>query len=510
VKVFVRLPTFQFVNTLIRTLRPDLCALYPADTQVEVDRWLGWLLTTGANEYAILHQLSDFRELLQGKHLASGLTQLQWLVYQVRPDVQAAYPIAQDTRAFLAWFDLHGIAEHQLEPWLLPMPEESVLAQPSSLPFGVNLVGYAFGQLGIGEDLRMAAQALMAVGISVDIINFPPGKDIPQNDRSLEAYVVPQGRYAINLFCLTALEHGRYVVEHGLSQLLGRINIGYWPWELSRWPAEWLGLTQLVDEVWVSTRHTYESLVLESLVPVVIMPMAVDVGELARFPAKAVTRAAYALPVSAKLFCFSFDLNSTMARKNPQAVLESFVLAFPPERYTADQVGLVIKVHKPTKPNKAWDALKALAVQDSRIHIIEGTLAREDLLALYHACDAFVSLHRAEGFGRGIAEALQLGLHVITTNYSGNIDFCRPPYANLIDYDLISVAEGDYPYGQGQVWADVDVMHAARSMRQFVEANHQTIADTDWSAFAFKPVGERYQQRLRFFINHEQKEGVDD
>lgn len=84
--------------------------------------------------------------------------------------------------------------------------------------------------------------------------------------------------------------------------------------------------------------------------------------------------------------------------------------AFPIDEFSKDQVGLVIRVHRPTQHNASWKKLKALATVDKHIHIIEETLSRPDLLALYQTCDCFVSLHRAEGFGRGIAEALQLGL----------------------------------------------------------------------------------------------------
>ena len=73
----------------------------------------------------------------------------------------------------------------------------------------------------------------------------------------------------------------------------------------------------------------------------------------------------------------------------------------------------MIKTHAPQARNPAWEQLKAIAAQDDRIHIIEGTLPRPDLMALYAACDVFLSLHRAEGFGRGLAEALQLGLHLL-------------------------------------------------------------------------------------------------
>ena len=112
-------------------------------------------------------------------------------------------------------------------------------------------------------------------------------------------------------------------------------------------------------------------------------------------------------------FCFSFDLKSYVDRKNPQACVDAFLKAFPKNDFDESEVGLVIKVHKSAKPDAVWTKLKRLASRDKRIHIIEETLSRPELLALYQSCNCYLSLHRAEGFGRGLAEALQLGLHVI-------------------------------------------------------------------------------------------------
>ena len=122
--------------------------------------------------------------------------------------------------------------------------------------------------------------------------------------------------------------------------------------------------------------------------------------------------------------------------------------------------------------------------------------ARAGLLALYRACDCFVSLHRAEGYGRGIAEPLQLGLHVIATGYSGNADFCRAPYADPVRYRLVKVKKGQYPYGEGQVWAEADVEHAAELMRGFAFGKPKTLTPTEWPEFSAAAVGRRYLRRL--------------
>lgn len=523
---------------LILTLRPDLCRRFGFDKPQNASAFLTWLVTTGSREYAALAQDAGFRALLDGKDDSAGLSRLQQCLWDARPDVHQAFAGPQQRAAFEQWFLVHGVGEHRLWPFLTPQQQRAVLyqdgpwqadllsravaelAQEPSLPvqqraWGVNLIGYVYGQLGIGEDVRMAAKALLAAGVPMTLLDFPPGKNVPQNDRSMAAYVSTEGPYAFNVFCLTALEHGRYFAERGTAgQLQGRYNIGYWPWELSRWPEAWKDLVQLVDEVWVSSKHTFEAVApacaaLAQPVPVRLMPMTVELGTVANLGTRAEVRARFGLPAQARLFVFTFDLNSSIHRKNPQAVVDAFLRAFAADTWDREQVGLVIRTGRPRRVSHLWQRLKALAAADPRLHLSEGTLQRPELLALYQACDAFVSLHRVEGFGRGIAEALQLGLHVITTGYSGNVDFCQAPEVadrvDLVRHRLVKVRRGQYPFGDGQVWANADIGHAAQCLQAFVQrfvpgAQHlppHTVPAEGWPMFGAPMVGQRYRQRLQ-------------
>jgi glycosyltransferase involved in cell wall biosynthesis len=489
---------------LILQLRPDLRSHFDIGTPGTPDGWLRfyeWLITAGHAEYRSLSCDPDFLSLLHRRHPPTKLSLLELLIYAIRKDVRAEHPVGEDVNGYIGWFERHGIDEHGLSHWFAPPPSDATATRP----FGVNLIGYAFGQLGIGEDIRMAAGAMKDAGIPFSVVNFAPGPHVPQGDRSIEAHLRHDAPYSVNLVCLTAIEHGRFYAEHGRTLTDGRYNIGYWPWELSRWPDEWKGLTRLVDEVWVSSTHTFDALASELSVPVLLMPMAVDLGRVARR-----SRADFGLPQGARLFCFSFDLKSSIHRKNPRACVEAFLRAFPKgngrkaptlpsprgEGEEVPEVGLVIKVHPPRGRNAAWAELKALAARDKRIHIVEETLSRPELLALYKACDCFVSLHRAEGFGRNIAEALALGLHVIATGYSGNMDFCQPPHCDLVRYRLVKVRKGQYPYGEGQVWAEPDVDHAAGLMRQFAARPTPRKRPALDKAYSVESVGQNYRLRL--------------
>lgn len=521
------------IRILILELRPDLRRNFRYSLTKNTEAFLIWMLSSGIWEYAALRCSAELLEEFQSPEVGLNrrLKRIQYLIWKSRPDLQQEFPLPKATEKYIAWFYTHGLEEYKFwnflttaeqayvlqfsEPWhsRIRFALSSVIIAPEvrvpfkDRPLGVNLIGYAFGQLGIGEDARMAARALLAVNFPVAILNFSPGANIPQNDHSMQNHVTEHGSFAFNIFCMTALENGRYYAERGLHQFRDRYNIGYWPWELSRWPKQWETMLDLVDEVWVSSQHTFDALAPVCSKPIHLMPMAVELGEVRKFSSIKVAREHFGLPPNARLFCFSFDLNSSFHRKNPQACIDAFLQAFPSEAFSCDKVGLVIKVHRPTTRHVAWEKLKTLAKKDPRIHIIENTLSRPDLLALYKACDSYVSLHRAEGFGRGIAEALQLGLYVITTGYSGNLDFCRPPNAGLVRYQLVKLKKGQYPHGDGQVWADVDVTHAAELMRKFVSCKNRREypALCDWSAFSAAAVGVQYRQRLEQIWRYSKK-----
>ena len=328
----------------------------------------------------------------------------------------------------------------------------------AEFPWGVNLFGYARGELGIGEDVRMLARSLEAAGVPFCVVNVEPGADVSQADTSAEDWIVSSPRYSTSIFCMTGIEMTRFVLEKGRKMLEGRYNIGLWPWELPDWPKPWHHAWSLVDEIWGISQYTANSY-RHAPVPVKPMPLPVVLGEVSDKG-----RAEWGLPNDAYLFVFSFDMNSRLSRKNPQGVVQAFKRAFPDQG--SDEVGLILKVSHVNPDAKDWKRLMRRIGNDRRIHLITSELRRPDVLALYKGCDCFVSLHRAEGFGRGIAEAMLLDLDLIVTGFSGNMDFCKQPSVGLVDYEMRQLAPGEYFYGEGQSWADPDLGHAAALMKE--------------------------------------------
>jgi len=375
------------------------------------------------------------------------------------------------------------------------------IARPK-LPFGVNLYGYAKGELGIGEDVRLAAAALRTQEIPFSIINVEPGKEISQEDHSAHEWISKKPQYAINLLCITGVEQARLVCEHGTDMFGDRYNIGLSPWELPHWPASCQHTYGAVDELWGISDYTACAFA-TAPIPVKAMTLPVQVAEVS-----SEGRREFGLPEKPYLFFFSFDIHSSIARKNPEGVIRAFQKAFPKEG--PEEVGLVIKVnvsgsgieklnlleriHYYFHKEHSWNGVKRRAASDSRIYFIEESMRRPRVMALYKACDCYVSLHRAEGFGRGIAEAILLGKQVITTGFSGNMDFCKEPRVALVRHQLRALKTGEYNWGDGQVWAEPDVDHAAELMREM----RKNPRDTSDPGHDFSPeaVGRIYAKRL--------------
>ena len=395
--------------------------------------------------------------------------------------------------------------------WLLATPEKVSFRDSDELqqarPWGVNLIGFARGELGIGEDVRMAVAACEAAGIPFSVVNIHPGK-VGVGDTALEQHLVKKkgevAPYAVNVFCLTGYETARAFMEQGLKLFEGRHNIGWWPWELPVWPAHCGVVFDLVDEVWAATSFTEQMYTLAqaqrepelSPVPVTLMPMAATVDRV-----KHMSRSQLGLPDSTFLFLYVFDFNSYLHRKNPLAALKAFRQAFPAKDKS---VGLVLKTMNSDPDNPVWQKFRQECGRDKRIILLDRTLARGEVLGLIESCDAYVSLHRSEGFGRTLAEAMQFGKPVVGTDFSGNTDFLTSETGFPVKWKKQIVKEGEYPFvteADEPWWADPQVNDAAKQMKAARKAAGDPAFAEKVKAFAAEQfsherVGELMRQRL--------------
>jgi glycosyltransferase involved in cell wall biosynthesis len=172
------------------------------------------------------------------------------------------------------------------------------------------------------------------------------------------------------------------------------------------------------------------------------------------------------LPPTDFLFCAVFDGNSWLSRKNPLAAVRAFSQAF---TLSERGVGLVVKAMNVKTDDASWQEIQKIAAGDRRIHLINAVFSRQETIDLIHSCDAYISLHRSEGFGRVIAESMLLGKPVVVTNFSGNVDYCDPSTAYMVDGELVPLKSGDYQMAEGQYWCEPEVGIAARHLQDIVQ-----------------------------------------
>lgn len=360
---------------------------------------------------------------------------------------------------------------------------------------GINLVGYARAEMGVGESCRLAARALDVVGLPFGIINFEVGNPARATDFSWSHKETKNPYYNVNIFHINADQMPVAYASLGNEVFAERYNIGYWHWELPEFPDEWKESFKLVNEIWAPSRFIVDSLAVKSPVPVVRIPHGIQLS-----CPEGVGREQFNLPRNTFLFLSMYDTHSFHIRKNPDAVIKAFKKAFQPFDAT---VGLVLKVNNSKSNPEEIKMLREQVAGYTNIYLIHETLSREYVNALINSIDCFVSLHRSEGFGLGPAEAMYLGRPVIGTNWSGNVDFMNAKNSCVVDYHLVHLGVDYGPYKSYQVWADPDIEHAANFMkklisdRQYYEQIARRGRETINNDFSPQAVGEMAKNRLK-------------
>lgn len=245
------------------------------------------------------------------------------------------------------------------------------------------------------------------------------------------------------------------------------LRIGFWAWELEAFPRGWEAGFAGLDQLWCPSAFTAEALALRSPVPVSALPHLIDWQRADRLASARLARPVRT-PGQPFTVLFGFDFWSTVARKNPYGVIEAFQRAFPVVSGPCElpPARLVLKLASSPQFPEATAALRQRCAGDPRIQLIEQHLSVQALDALYGEADVLLSLHRAEGFGLTLAEAMAAALPVVATGYSGNLTFMAPGEAELVGYALVSLdsSAGDYPAGCR--WAEPDLEAAAAALRR--------------------------------------------
>lgn len=330
---------------------------------------------------------------------------------------------------------------------------------------GFNVAGPFWDASGMGEWGRSLLRIVDATGLPRSVAVLParspsPGAMAGTRPEALFGGFDP--RHRINLFVANADTRDYLQQWHAGPHVAGRINVACWVWETEQLPLRFRDAALGMDLVIAPSRYAADAIARTVAVPVQCLPPALD---FARLDAARADRARFGLPEDVLLLGFFFDINSITERKNPAGLIDAFRTAFGARR----DVGLVLKVNSAERDVPACAHLRQRA-QGCNVFFIEQTLDTAGALDLMASLDAYVSLHRAEGYGLTMAEAMYLRKPVVATGYSGNIDFMDADTALLVDHDIVATTVAHGPYPAGTRWAEPRIESCVRQLRALEDA----------------------------------------
>ncbi len=326
----------------------------------------------------------------------------------------------------------------------------------NAFPQGVNIMGPVKAQMGIGQCCRFLVSEFDASGIKYCVQNFNLLGNVQNGDTSFDDILTEETPYGINLIVMEPTELMFRCTQFDQNMWNDKYNVGFWSWELEDFPKEWTPAIDLLDEIWTPSEFTSDSIRKVTNKPVHTIPYNVTAHTDDKYDRKF-----FGLPEDKFLFLIMFDFNSTMVRKNPVGAIEAYKKAFD---VNDDSVGLVIKTSN-TDFDKI-ESVKKLLEGYKNIYFITEVLEKTAVNSLIKDVDVFVSLHRAEGFGIVMAEAMLVNTVCIATNWSSNIEFMNKDIACMVDYSFVTLEKDASPYRKGSKWADADTDQAAEYMKK--------------------------------------------
>lgn len=319
----------------------------------------------------------------------------------------------------------------------------------------VYVIGDLYSESGLGNVTRALVKTLDGV-VEYSVINLPMSVASKQGDYEFGSHLKQRLGPGVNIFVGNPSILLLAFCKLNPLRLLSNQTIGVWFWELEHIPSDWRVASRLVDEVWAQSDFVARAFKGASG-RVAVMPFVVDPAPTCMFD-----RRHFGIGEDRYVFLMTFDYLSHVARKNPEAVVRAFKAEFGDD----PSVLLVIKSVNKSKGASVNSEVESIIEGSRNILSIDSYLDKAELLSLISVADCYVSLHRSEGLGLGMAEAMNLGTLVIATGYSGNMDFMSTDSALLVDYTLKPVDAAEYPYAADNRWANPDEVTARAQMRR--------------------------------------------
>lgn len=441
---------------LLYLLTPHWQQMFPdATTRFGRARFTDWLHTT-------LKLQAPWTEPAEWPDQPTPGDQIR-IAWQARPDWRERFPEALEdmdqARALLSWLgegakDLPG----DVRSWCASLEPEATARAICAR--GVNVIGHFCYPSGLRTSVQSIVDGLQRADRAVSLRDVPVDR---HKDEPIHHHFVGLEHHDTTLLHIQPDPHFRdaYFLS-GLHPRQPRsYRIGYWYWEMDTVPETWKPAVLQTDELWAATRFVADAL--KSRLDQPVFTLAPGMA-LAPFERRGL--AYFGVPAGKFVFLFVFHMMSVMERKNPLGLIRAFSRAFGPHT----PVVLVLKItfgeHHPQLMEKLR---RAAAEAPAEVVIIDQVYTQDETLSLIDACDSYVSLHRSEGLGLTMAEAMLLGKPVIATRFSGNLDFMSDTSSLLVDCDIVKVGRSVPPYEAHMCWAEPSEECAAHLMRRVFE-----------------------------------------
>jgi glycosyltransferase involved in cell wall biosynthesis len=384
------------------------------------------------------------------------------IAYKSHAAWQAAHPEALSdpdaTRELIEWLAYcdDALVDQDARRWCAALDIAAVV--PRVIAGGINVVGHFCYPSGLRVSVEAMVKAANLVGIHTSL------RDVRTDARDDPAHVRFHGQECGDITIIHVQPEPFFTQAYDRADLAESqprtYRVAYWYWEFDSIPEAWIAHANAVDEVWTATEFIADALRKRLSIPVRTLFPGVNLA-----PFQVRDRSYFKLEPDRFVFLFAFHMMSVMERKNPLGLVRAFKQAF----RAGEPVRLVLKTsfgeRHPAQLRELLDAAEARP----DITVIDDVFSADDLLALMNTCDAYVSLHRSEGLGLTMAEAMLLGKPVIATAFSGNMDFMNDENSLLVRSERVKVGQSIPPYEAELEWAEPSVEHAAQLMRRLFE-----------------------------------------
>ena len=481
------IPGIRWTRGLRRQLRAEL---------MEAELTGAELPPTPYSDKGVTPFLDWLREVSVGDQ--TQLPRFLSTVYWERGDLVHHFPEVRDGKhtRLEEWIWKTGVTENStirnlFTSMKVDESDGSVVESRSKKQGGVDVFGYLNAELGVGEAGRLVCRALTAAEVPISTI-------ANKETVSRQKYDFPVdniGKYQTLFMSINADQLSDSCAFLGHEFLKDRYVIGQWFWELEELPERYQRSFELVDEIWAPTLFIKEALEKKapSSVKVTHMPLPLVTPEWD----SSINRNSFGIG-DGYVFLFTFDLMSVLKRKNALGLIDAYCDAFSEN----DGAVLVLKTINGDKRLSELEKIRWRARSRKDIVIMDQYLDVQESASLMKLCDCYVSLHRSEGLGLTMAEAMLLGKPVIATAYSGNMDFMTDDTALLVPWKYTDVGDDAESYPAEARWAEPDLSAASSMMRKLFQDREFGKALGDrakrdlQSRFSPQVTGERMKNRL--------------